>query len=85
VTAPAATTRPVIESVSLSGGVLTILGQNFGDQAGSVRFGRSQFQVMSWSDTAVTVQFPLTGYHGRIRLVVVRPDHALSNVVRMRF
>jgi hypothetical protein len=86
---PATTTRPFINSGSLSqtgsGKVLTLFGQDFGDAAGLVRYGRSHLPVMSWSNTAITAQLPFSGYHGRIRLVVVRTDHRVSNVMRVRF
>jgi len=68
-----------------SGAVLTFFGHDFGDEAGWVWYGREHLPAMSWSDTAVTVQFPISGYHGRIRMVLVRADHRSSNEVRVRF
>ena len=66
--------------------MLTLFGQDFGDAAGFVRYGRSQqLPVMSWSNTAITAQLPFSGYHGRIHLVVVRADHRIGNLVRVRF
>mgnify|MGYP002404194538 CR=1 FL=1 len=61
------------------------MGSNFGDQAGLVRYGRSHLAVMSWSNTAITVQFPFGNHHGWIRMVVVTADHRFSNLVRVRF
>jgi uncharacterized protein YkwD len=87
--APASTTRPIVASASLSqsasGEILTLLGQEFGDATGQVRYGRYHLPVMSWSNTAITVQLPVRGYHGRIRLNVVRTDHHSSSVFWVKF
>jgi uncharacterized protein YkwD len=86
---PAPATRPVVDSASLSpsasGEILTLLGQGFGDAAGQVRYGRYHLPVMSWSNTAITVQLPFTSYHGHVRLNVVGTDRRSSQAFWVRF
>jgi hypothetical protein len=63
---------------------VTLNGHGFGSQAGSVRFGRYWLTIVSWSDTAISVKLP-TGWHGQLRVIVVRTDFHYSNLAWLRF
>jgi hypothetical protein len=66
------------------GGIVTLNGRNFGSQTGSVRFGRYWLPVVSWSDTAISLRLPI-GWHGQLRVIVVRSDYGYSNYAWLRF
>ncbi|KHD44749.1 alpha-amylase family glycosyl hydrolase [Streptococcus hongkongensis] len=65
-------------SMGIAGNKLTLVGQGFGDSNGTVKFGNVDAEVLSWSDTMITIKIPLVtaGYYN---ISVIAADYQNSN------
>jgi hypothetical protein len=86
---------PIVgQSASLTqvpaGATITLTGQSFGGQAGRVGVAAGDLvmpaQVMSWSDSSITVTLPQVGVNSaaQAKFVVQRADGSLANEIRFQ-
>lgn len=79
-----ADTLPKVGSINpvmgRSGNTVTIVGKDFGNTPGSVKFGTVNGSILSWTDTKILVQVPAGATPGNNNVAVVTPG-GTSNAI----